>query len=146
MCVIRRSALAAATLSLSALFAAPLVSAQDPAPGLGDLQGLADSTASRALTARGYVRQSESGDYGLWWNGATGEAVPADAVRVVARTRSARRWSTSAWAGMSATSTGVGAAESATVVHHCRFRCPAAASAPGRRRPDMPARRTAGRA
>mgnify|MGYP002718400749 CR=1 FL=1 len=74
------------------------------------------------------------------------EAVPADAVRVVARTRSARRWSTSAWAGMSATSTGVGAAESATVVHHCRFRCPAAASAPGRRRPDMPARRTAGRA
>lgn len=69
MCVIRRSALAAATLSLSALFAAPLVSAQDPAPGLGDLQGLADSTASRALTARGYVRQSESGDYGRWWNG-----------------------------------------------------------------------------
>ena len=69
MSVIRRSALAAATLSLSALFAAPLVSAQDPAPGLGDLQGLADSTASRALTARGYVRQSESGDYGRWWNG-----------------------------------------------------------------------------
>ena len=68
MSVIRRSALAAATLSLSALFAPSLVAAQDPAPGLGDLQGLADRTASRTLGARGYVRQSGSGDYGSWWN------------------------------------------------------------------------------
>lgn len=68
MSVIRRSALAAATLSLSALFAPSLVAAQDPAPGLGDLQGLADRTASRTLGARGYVRQSGSGDYDSWWN------------------------------------------------------------------------------
>lgn len=68
MSVIRRSALAAATLSLSALFAAPLASAQDPAPGLGDLQGLGDRTASRVLGARGYVLQSDSGGYGSWWN------------------------------------------------------------------------------
>ncbi|MDR7193284.1 hypothetical protein [Luteimonas terrae] len=68
MCVIRRSALAAATLSLSALFATPLVFGQDPAPGLGDLQGLDDRSASRTLGARGYVRQSGSGDYGSWWN------------------------------------------------------------------------------
>lgn len=68
MCVIRRSALAAATLSLSALFASPLVSAQAPAPGLGDLQGLDDRAASRTLGARGYTRQSGSGEYGSWWN------------------------------------------------------------------------------
>jgi len=68
MSVIRRSALAAATLSVSALFAPALVSAQDPAPGLGDLQGLDDRAAARTLGARGYVRQSGSGDYGSWWN------------------------------------------------------------------------------
>lgn len=67
MSVTRRSALAAA-LSLSALFASPLVSAQDPAPGLGDLQGQDDHAASRTLGARGYVRQSGSGDYSNWWN------------------------------------------------------------------------------
>lgn len=68
MSVIRRHALAAATLSLSALFVPAPGSAQEPAPGLGDLQGLADRTASRTLGARGYVRQSGSGDYGSWWN------------------------------------------------------------------------------
>jgi len=65
---IRRSALAAATLSLSALLASPLVSAQDPAPGLGDVQGLDDRSASRTLGARGYVRQSGSDGYSSWWH------------------------------------------------------------------------------
>lgn len=68
MSLIRRSALAAATLSLSALCAPALVFAQDPAPGLGDVQGLDDRAASRTLGARGYVQQSGSGDYRSWWN------------------------------------------------------------------------------
>jgi hypothetical protein len=67
MSIAHRSALTAA-LSLAALFASPLVSAQDPAPGLGDLQDLDDGAAARMLGARGYIRQSGSGDYGKWWN------------------------------------------------------------------------------
>ncbi|MBD9367092.1 hypothetical protein [Xanthomonas sp. XNM01] len=68
MSAIRRHALAVATLSLSTLSASPLVFAQDTAPGLGDVQGQDDRAAARTLGARGYVRQSESGGYGAWWN------------------------------------------------------------------------------
>ena len=67
MSLAHRSALAAAVM-LSALCAPSHASAQDTAPGLGDLQGLADRDAARTLGARGYSRQSVSGDYGNWWN------------------------------------------------------------------------------
>ncbi|MFL6585293.1 MAG: hypothetical protein ACJ8GV_00210 [Luteimonas sp.] len=68
MTIARRSALVAATFALSMGCLTAPGFAQAPAPGLGGLQGLDARAAERSLGARGYVRQSGTGDYGSWWN------------------------------------------------------------------------------
>ncbi|NIJ70704.1 hypothetical protein [Xanthomonas sp. 60] len=84
MSVAQRSALAFA-ITFITLLAPSQAGAQDPAPGLGDLQGQSDRDASRVLGLRGYSRQSESGGYGSWWNARDGPCVMvrSDGARVV---------------------------------------------------------------